>query len=268
MKPLEIIKNDARIRIGYRSPGLTGTLNPTQKMELCHELGMSVIEPQINAREFPTLADATAYKAAADDAGITITSAGILLPYSEPETEDDGEGDAELDVAEALGIDYVFTLVKHPPEGIPHQTTWDLVVRRLGNFAEKAQRRGIRVALEPEWFLGSVERVVRMIGAVAHPNFQLINFDATNFFLNGSDPLDTIAAYGDQIVNGHIKDGFYQTNRRTECAIGEGELDWRAIFSAMLETGGDYTMHIEHCGKPEQVRAAAEVLTGFLKSLS
>lgn len=267
-KPCEIIKGNSRIRIGYRSPGLSNNLNSDGKMELCRGLGMAVIEPQIVEREFPDLASAEKYKKSADKHGITICSAGILLPYSDPEaTNDDCLGNFELQVAEMLQVDYVFTLVKHPPEGICHQESWDLVVSRLRLFIDKAREKGFRVALEPEWFLGSSERVVRMLKAVDRLNFQLINFDATNFYLNGSDPCDVIENYCDRIISGHIKDGYYQTNKRCESAIGDGEVEWRKIFALMLEKGGDYTMHIEHCNKPEQVIAAEKFIRAELDAL-
>ena len=93
------------------------------------------------------------------------------------------------------------------------------------------------MSLEPEWFLGSVESVLKMIKEVDHDNFKLINFDATNFFTNGSDPRDCIRDHHACIKNGHIKDGFYRTNQKGESIIGDGEVPWRDIFECMLETG-------------------------------
>ena len=93
------------------------------------------------------------------------------------------------------------------------------------------------MSLEPEWFLGSVESVLKMIKEVDHDNFKLINFDATNFFTNGSDPRDCIRDHHACIKNGHIKDGFYRTNQKGESKIGDGEVPWRDIFECMLETG-------------------------------
>jgi sugar phosphate isomerase/epimerase len=267
--PLEIKKGNARIRIGYRSPGLTGKLSPDEKMKLCIECGMSIIEPQIAPKEFPTIDDAKAYKEAADKHGITITSAGILLPYQNEDDRDEvnAYGDYALEVTDVLGVDYLFTLVNHPPENIPHQETWDLVKSRLHSFVEKAKKKSIVVSLEPEWFLGSVERVVKMITEVDHENFQLINFDATNFFTNGSDPRDCVRDYHSRIINGHIKDGFYRTGKVGESKIGTGEVPWKEIFEVMLSTGKDYTMHIEHCGQPEQIKDATTFIRSVIDSI-
>ena len=269
-QPLEISKGKSRIRIGYRSPGLSSSLNPDEKMLLCKDLGMSIIEPQISPNEFPTLKEAKAYREAADKHSITITSAGVFLPYGDPSNQDEVEsyGNYALEVAEILGIDYMFTLVNYPPDDTPHSESWDLVKKGLHSFASKAQQVGIEVSLEPEWFLGSVERVVKMLKEVNHPNFKLINFDATNFFTNGSDPRDCIRDHHAIIRNGHIKDGFYRTNQKGETKVGEGEVPWSEIFEIMLKTGKEYTMHIEHCNTSEKVISAAKFMRGVIDSLS
>ena len=248
----------ARIRVGYRSPSLR-TLSPVEKMELCKSLGMEIIEPQIAPHELCDLKQAKEYRQAADRHGITITSAGILLPHQDPDATSAfiEDGDRAIEIAKILGIDNLFTLVRHPAEDVPHQESWDLVKQRLQTFAQKTQDQDIRLSLEPEWFLGSVERVVKMIREVDHPNFQLINFDATNFFTNGSDPSDCIRDHHHIIQNGHIKDGFYRTKNIKECPVGEGEVPWKDIFKTMLDVGHDVTMHIEHCGSADAVRKAA-----------
>ncbi len=269
MEPFEIKQGNARIRVGYRSPGLSGIMDADGKMKLCQKLGMSVIEPQISPKEFPGLDAVRAYKDAADRHGIEILTAGIMTPTTDPaaDLEFDKTVDHALVCAGILDIDYLFVLAPHPPEGIPHQKSWDLAARRFRFFADKAEARDVRLALEPEWFLGTVERVANMIRDVNHPNFQHINFDPTNFFVRGSDPCDAVTLYGKRIINGHIKDGYYQTGKTHEAPVGMGELDDKKIFNALLAAGGDVTMHIEHCGQPEQVASAAVVIRSVFESL-
>jgi sugar phosphate isomerase/epimerase len=262
IKALELNKGNARIQVGYRSPGFSQTHSQEQKMELCQKHGMSIIEPQIAPNEMPDIETAIAYKEAADKYNIKITSAGIFVPYQiESKAQEVEEyGNFAIEVAKTLDIDYLFTLVNHPPEGIPHQQTWDLVKTRLHHFVSKAEQAGMVVSLEPEWFLGSVERVVKMIKEVDHKNFQMINFDATNFFTNGSDPRDCFNEHHSIIKNGHIKDGFYRTDVKGEAPVGEGEVPWKELFEIMLKNGGDYTMHIEHCRKEEQLESAVDYI--------
>lgn len=262
----EFKKNKSSLSIGYRSPGLSDKLDPKGKMELCKELGMPVIEPQINPREFPDKDIVVQYRDAADDAKITIPSAGTFLAFSDPEvTSLDREMDETIEMAKILGVPYIFTLVQHPPEKVPHQEGWDLSKDRLKDYAQRVQDAGIILALEPEWFLGSYERVSRMIKEVDHPNFQKINFDATNFFTNGSSPKEILEVAGNKILNGHIKDGFYRTNQRGEAPVGKGEVPWVQIFDSLSQLDGHRNLFIEHCGKPEQVIAAAHAVTGFLE---
>ena len=263
---LDVTKGKSSLSIGYRSPGLSKDLDPAAKMALCKELGMSVIEPQINPREFPDLESARNYRRAADEADIEIPSAGTFLDHSIPGADLDEETKNILEIASILKVPYLFTLVQHPPEGIPHQESWDLTLNNLKNFSKRADDAGFKVALEPEWFLGSFERVMRMIEEVDHHNFEYINFDATNFFLNGSSPCEILEKAGDRISHGHIKDGFYRTQQRGEAPVGEGEVPWPEIFETLAGMEGHRYLQIEHCGTAEKVRAAAKAVVSFLEA--
>ena len=45
-----------------------------------------------------------------------------------------------------------------------------------------------------------------------HPNLY-VNFDPTNYYLVGSDPLRVIERLSKRMINGHIKDGVYKSDR-------------------------------------------------------
>ena len=269
---LEIQRGSASIKVGIRSGQLP--LSQYEKMALCaargRKQGMRIIEPQIGSHEFPDLDAAKAYRQAADDADITITSAGFFTPFDDPSQKATCRKESEFcfNVAEILGVDYLFILFKNPPEGIPAKESWNFIRDAVYDFSEQAASRGIRISLQPEWYVGTTERVLKLIKDVDHPAFQLINYDPTNLFTHGSDPVDCMRDHYDRIINGHIKDGFYRTNQRHEAEIGKGEVPWQAIFECMLDTGQGFTMHLEHCKTVDEVEAGAAYVRKVFKDIS
>jgi sugar phosphate isomerase/epimerase len=130
------------------------------------------------------------------------------------------------------------------------------VIDNLRRCADAAQHAGITLGLEPEWFLGSAERVERVIRFVNHPNLRP-NFDPTNLYLYGSDPVAAFDRFAPSILSGHIKDGVRRGEKRWEVDVGKGELDYPALFQRILDRGRGINLFIEHCNSSQAVRAAA-----------
>ena len=141
-----------------------------------------------------------------------------------------------------------------------------LAVDNIRRLADRFAEAGIRLALEPECFLQSVERLRRMLRDVGDDRV-FVNFDPTNFYLGGSDPLEIFEDFDRRILSGHIKDAVYRSERRDEVPVGEGELDYDRILSHLLRRGAPMTLFIEHCTTPEQVRAAARHIAAVLERL-
>jgi sugar phosphate isomerase/epimerase len=121
-----------------------------------------------------------------------------------------------------------------------------------------AEDCGIKFAVEadPPCFVQNLERVERLLEMVDYPHL-FVNFDPTNYYIAGSDPLKVIERIGHLLINGHIKDGIYRQEKKGEVAIGEGEVEYPEIFRALMAKKMDIVMSIEHCRTPEQVASAA-----------
>ena len=116
-------------------------------------------------------------------------------------------------------------------------------------------------------FVHTLERVERLMGLVDHPNFWL-NYDPTNYYVVGSDPLQVIERHADRIINGHIKDGVYRADEKGERPVGTGEVPYAEIFQARSSTRDlDIAMHIEHCNSVECVTEAAAHVKKVMASL-
>jgi len=245
------------IRFGYRTPGLR-ELSFWQKAQLAADLGLPVIE--VGRPEFATLDDCRELRDACGELGVEVTSVGGSMNLCDPALEEETTEQMEfaLDACEVLDAGIFFTRVMDPAPGVPQAETWEACTRITRLACERAAERGIRFALEadPPCFVHTLERVERLMELVDHPNFWL-NYDPTNYYVVGSDPLQVISRHADRIINGHVKDAVYRSDEKAERPVGTGEVPYAEIFRALLDRNLDIAMHIEHCRTVECVTEAA-----------
>ncbi len=106
-----------------------------------------------------------------------------------------------------------------------------------------------------------------------------LTFDNGNWLIGGDDPVAAIEAFGDRIVNCHVKDWEYHPNGRIRLPDGalirgglhgEGLLDHGAILSALVATGYDGALAFEYEGPLDHLtatRRGAAYLRGVLADL-
>lgn len=92
-----------------------------------------------------------------------------------------------------------------------------------------------------------------------------VNLDTANLILYGkANPVDALDVFGPYVRSLHAKDGRYPTNGHdlgVETRLGEGKVDFRALFRKLHELGFDGYVTIEREideGSPEQVRDILE----------
>lgn len=93
-----------------------------------------------------------------------------------------------------------------------------------------------------------------------------VNLDTANLILYGrSNPVDALDVFGKYVRNIHAKDGCYPTNGHDlgrETRLGEGKVDFRALFVKLRELGYDSDVTIER----ELAEDSQEQLKGILDS--
>ncbi len=76
-----------------------------------------------------------------------------------------------------------------------------------------------------------------------------INLDTANLILYGrANPVDALEVFGKYVRNLHAKDGFYPTNGHDlgrEVRLGDGKVDFKALFVKLKELGYDSFVTIE-----------------------
>lgn len=255
------------IRFGYRTPGLR-ELSFREKAQLAADLALPAIE--VARTEFDSLGDCDELNAACADLGVEVTSVGGAMTLCDPALRAETLEQLEfaLDLCRALDVDIFFTRVMWPAPGVPQADTWEACTEITRTVCDRTAERGIRFALEadPPCFVHTLERVERLMELVDHPNFW-VNYDPTNYYVVGSDPLLVIERYADRIINGHVKDAVYHADEKAERPVGAGEVPYAEIFRAMLDRNLDVAMHIEHCSTVECVTEAAAHVKQVMASL-
>lgn len=93
-----------------------------------------------------------------------------------------------------------------------------------------------------------------------------VNLDTANLILYGrANPVDALDVFGKYVRNIHAKDGCYPTNGHDlgrETRLGEGKVDFRALFVKLRELGYDSDVTIER----ELAEDSQEQLKGILDS--
>ena len=76
-----------------------------------------------------------------------------------------------------------------------------------------------------------------------------VNLDTANLILYGkANPVDALDVFGKHVRNLHAKDGFYPVNGHDlgeEVRLGDGKVDFRALFRKLKELGYDSYVTIE-----------------------
>lgn len=262
MKPFNYNFNrNSLLKIGFRSPGLKH-LSAIEKMNFAVELGMSVIEPQIVPKEINSVKKAREYKKAADDTGIKVKSTGSILAHFGTDDQFYESIERTMEYMNALDVKYCFTVIKNEHDAYSSKEAWDLTIERSRMIAEKFEKNNWIYAIEVDknCFISTLERMKKLISHVDCDNIY-INYDPTNYYLNGEDPVKVFKTFKNRIISGHIKDGI---RGQKEADVGDGELDYYNIFNAMVCEENEYSMFIEHCSSEERIRKSAEFVKGVL----
>ena len=102
-----------------------------------------------------------------------------------------------------------------------------------------------------------------------------VNLDTANLILYGrANPVDALDVFGKYVRNLHAKDGFYPTNGHDlgrEVPLGEGKVDFAALFRKLRELGYDSHVTIEREISGEQqikdIRKAKKYLETLIEEI-
>ena len=256
------------IYLGYRTPSVAD-LTLKEKIALAVELEMYSVE--LGPSDVKTMENVMELKDLSAESGIIIKAlAAGAVPVCNPDLKNEGEALVKglVEKAKILGVDSFLARTMNPEPDAKQADTWKHCSDFMRFICEVCQDNGIKFAFEADRgnFVNSLERTERLMELVNHKNFY-INYDPANFYMSGSDPLKVIDRLKDYIISGHIKDGVYRTDKKSETKIGEGEVDYAAIFKKLNDENITVAMHLEHCKSAQVVIDGAKYIKKVLASL-
>ncbi|HOJ60366.1 MAG TPA: sugar phosphate isomerase/epimerase [bacterium] len=247
------------------------------------EMGYKYFEPMVHfGRELMSEAgyyhtvslfdDPWRIKEACVKAGLIISGLQAHGPLGRPDVHGEYLKMA-IRVAAEIGVPVVNT-----DEGIKAKWTTEeedyvLIKYTLQEAAFIAERRGIKIGLEPHaQYSRTPEGLDRLYNLVKSPAIG-INFDTGNAFLCGHDVYTWLERVAGRLVHLHAKDISVTqadqergkvTGTAVGCACGEGVLDWARIIDIVRRnTPRDIVFSVE-CGTPDQAAKSFKHLSTLL----
>lgn len=166
------------------------------------------------------------------------------------------------DFAHKLGITDVVTHMGFIPEN-PNDPNFNTFCVAVRTVAEHLQNNGQYLLFETGQ--ETPVTMLRCFEKVGTDNLG-VNLDTANLILYGrANPVDPLDVFGKYVRNIHAKDGCYPTNGHDlgrETRLGEGKVDFRALFVKLRELGYDSDVTIER----ELAEDSQEQLKGILDS--
>lgn len=149
------------------------------------------------------------------------------------------------DFAKLLGISDVVTHMGFIPEN-PYDPEFEPFCDAVRQVAQHLKENG-------QWLLFETGQetpvtMLRCFETVGCDNLA-VNLDTANLILYGkANPVDALDVFGRFVRNIHAKDGLYPVNGHDlgeETRLGEGKVDFRALFRKLKELGYDSFVTIE-----------------------
>lgn len=149
------------------------------------------------------------------------------------------------DFAHSLGISDVVTHMGFIPEN-PYDPNFHSFCVAVRTVAQYLKQNGQYLLFETGQ--ETPVTLLRCFETVGMDNLG-INLDTANLILYGkANPVDALDVFGKYVRNLHAKDGRYPVNGHDlgeETRLGEGKVDFRALFSRLKELGYDSHVTIE-----------------------
>jgi len=178
-----------------------------------------------------------------------------------------------IDLAADLGAGIVHLISGVLPDGVCEADGWDRLTRTVTQAVKYGRTRGIKVAFEaavfPGFLVWNLRTLEHLFERVGEPDLY-VNFDPSHFLIAGDDVVATFRQLRARIVHMHAKDACGQRGAFQFPALGDGNVNWRALAKAMTETGYEgclsveYEAHIFATGYAWDPPAAAKQSKAFL----
>lgn len=229
------------IRKGILLGMLPRNLSYADRCRLAREAGFEELE--VGTVEDP--AEAAEIKRAAEAAGLRIHSVmnqahwKYPLSAADPETVERSIKGMETSIENARlwGADVVLLVPAVVDAETGYRQAWERSQRQIRRLLPLAEKHKIVIAVENVWnkFLLSPLEFARYVDEFQSPWVRAY-FDVGNVVLFGF-PEDWIRTLGKRIVRVHLKDFRFRKRVAEFVNLGEGDVNWPAVYRALAEIG-------------------------------
>ena len=251
-----------------------GSMRLSEWIDLACELNVEGLEWYAGFLEMAHEANWSRFRQQVEDAGKSIPMMCCSPDFTHPDAEfRNVEMEKQrhwIDMTAALGGSYCRVLSGQRRPELSMEEGVKLAADCIYECLPYAQEREITLTLENHYkddfweypeFAQKMEVFAALVDAVVHPNFG-VNYDPSNAFLAGDDPLELLQRVANRVVTMHASDRYLlegtledlrqeeegsvgYARRLSHGEIGKGLNDYDAIFHTLRGVGFDGWISIE-----------------------
>lgn len=251
-----------------------GTMQLSEWFELATTLDIDGLEFYAGFLELADESNWSIFRNQVDGLGMTIPMLCCSPDFTHP---DEGFRNQEIvkqkrwiDMTHGLGGSFCRVLSGQRRPELSLGEGVKLAADSIGACLTYAQDRNVTLILENHYkddfwdypeFAQAMDVFCELVDAIDHPNFG-VNYDPSNAFLAGDDPIELLKRVSERVVTMHASDrylleGTIEDLRREDCGspgyarrlshgeIGKGLNDYDAIFGELKRKGFDGWISIE-----------------------
>jgi sugar phosphate isomerase/epimerase len=260
------------------SPAIrSGQMTQQDAISLCAELGLACVDTMVGLDDTPW----SDVREMVEDAGLFVAS---HITNANLAALDDGERAVAMDKVRGsiedtvtLGADKLMVVTGRIPEGDTRGATQQRVGQTLATLCAEAKAAGVQLCIEDFPGQDSPHRTAAEVLAVcrfAGPDLGVC-FDTGNFLCGGETPQQAWPALAAKTIHSHVKDWRWADDGRLSTPdgrrfgpelVGDGILDYPAVFAAMKASNYRGALSFEYEGPRDRAIAAREGIA-YLRSV-
>ncbi len=251
-----------------------GTMRVAEWIGLAAQLDIEGLEWYAGFLEMSEESNWPLFRQQVEDHGLTIPMMCCSPDFTHPDAAFRAKEIAKqqrwIDMTYALGGSYCRVLSGQRRPVLSMEEGVKLAAECIEACLPYAQQRGITLILENHYkddfwefpeFAQKMEVFGKLVDSIHHPNFG-VNYDPSNTYLAGEDPLDLLRMVSKRVVTMHASDRFLlegtiedlrreeggaagYAKRLSHGEIGKGLNDYDAIFTELKRVGFDGWISIE-----------------------
>ena len=251
-----------------------GTMKIREWVDLASKLDIEGLEWYAGFLEMEDKNRWTEFRQMVEDTGKTIPMMCCSPDFTHPDASFRQKEIAKqknwIDMTHILGGNYCRVLSGQKRPELTIDEGVRLAADSIMTCIPYAEERGITLILENHYkddfweypeFAQKMDVFCQLVDSIAHPNFG-VNYDPSNTFLAGEDPLELLKKVSDRVVTMHASDRYLKygtiedlrneeggavgyAKRLSHGEIGKGMNDYDAIFTELKRVGFDSWISIE-----------------------